>query len=361
MRILDRYIVREFMKPFGYSLAVFTTLMLISQLFEKMDLFITNQVDIKTIIMYLCYRIPFWLSQIAPVSTLLATLFCLNNLSKNNEFTAMKAGGLNLYRIFMPLIVIATLISIIAFLFNDIIIPRTTQKAQYIEMIKMHRKSSLFPMKLYNIIIYGSHRRIYNIRYFDGEKNIIDNVSMDEFDKEYTLLYQLHARSAVWDKDHWIFKDGVFREFDKSGKGILNEERFTSKIVPLDEKPEDFLHQKTQSYEMSFMELKEYINNFKKRGLPAHRQTIELYLKVAFPFTNLIMMLLGIPFAVVSKRSGKMVNFGIAVLVGFIYWGAIEIGHALGENKVLPPILAAWIANIVFGIISIGMITRVRK
>jgi lipopolysaccharide export LptBFGC system permease protein LptF len=108
--------------------------------------------------------------------------------------------------------------------------------------------------------------------------------------------------------------------------------------------------------------LKDYIIRLRKNGLPSNKEQVELGLKFSYPFANLVIMLMGIPFALWTKQSSKVMNFGTGMVIAFIFWGSIEVGHALGENKVLSPLLAAWLSNFFFGSIAAWLVVKkVRK
>ncbi len=361
MKIIDRYILKEYGQSFFFALGCFALVVLISQFFDKVDTFLNYKTPIAKIMIYLVYRLPFWVVQVMPVATLLATLFTLSNFQRNNELTALKASGVSLYRVIAPLLVFGLLVSLFTFTFNEQLASPLAYKAKLFEKNKIRHEEGLDYLKRDNVILFGEDRRIYNIRFYDGERNIMQDVLIDELDQHKALIRQLIARKGTWQDQRWVFTDGLSREFDERGN-ITKEEKFSQLERVFPEVPADFLREAKRSDEMNYSELKQYINRLRKSGIPANKEQVELGLKFAYPMANVIIMLLGIPFALMSKQAGKIMNFGSGMVIAFAFWGMIEVGHALGENKVLTPLLAAWFSNLLFGAAAVWLLVKkVRK
>ncbi len=213
----------------------------------------------------------------------------------------------------------------------------------------------------YNLIIAGQERRKYNIGFYNSQEEKMKDISIDQFSKSYTLQTQIYAQSGEYEKDRWIFYNGVIRNFEPESKKILKEEYFSRKAFLLPEKPKDFSQEPKKPEEMNSSELRSYISKLQTTGIPAWREKVQLHLKVAFPFSNLVMVFLGVPFAILNPRSGKIMGFSISFFTSFLYWGVMSLGQALGENKILLPFLGAWIANVLFVLLGIVLLWKVRK
>ncbi len=359
MFILSRYLIRQFLKPFLYSLLVFSAIIIVSELFERMDSFMRYKAPLLLALKYFMYRIPYWLVKVTPIATLLATLFSLGNLSHNNEITAMRAAGINLYRITIPFAIIALVITFVSFYINETLSPKMFFEANniYRQKIKKRKDCHL----TYNLTLAGQERRKYTIGEYNSKIKKMSNISVDQFSKNYTLQNQIYAQQGKYAKNSWIFYNGVIREFDIEGKKILDEEYFSKKHFYLPEKPEDFSHEQKKLEEMNSKELKKYILKLEKTGIPAHRELMQLHLNIAFPFSNLVMIFLGIPFAIINPRSGKIIGFSISFFTSFLYWGMLSLGTAMGENKIIHPLPAAWIANIFFISLGLFLLIKVKK
>lgn len=359
MFILSRYLIRQFLKPFLYSLLVFSAIIIVSELFERMDGFIRYKAPLLLALKYFLYRIPYWLVKVTPIATLLATLFSLGNLSHNNEITAMRAAGINLYRITIPFILVSLLITFVSFYLNETIAPEMFFRANNIYQKRIKKRKD-FHLS-HNLILAGQRRRKYSIGTYNSKMEKMSNISIDQFSKNYTLATQIYAQHGRYQKNSWVFYNGVVRKFDSQGKKILEEEYFSKKAFSLPEKPKDFSHEQKKLEEMNSKELKKYISKLENTGIPAYRERMQLQLNIAFPFSNLVMILLGIPFAIINPRSGKIMGFSISFFTSFLYWGLLSLGTAMGQNRILHPLPSAWIANIFFISLGIFLLIKVKK
>jgi len=359
MRILTRYILNEFLKPFLLGLVAFASLLIISELFVQLDKWINLKTPLLVGAEYLFWRTPEWLVQISPMAVLLATLFSLGGFAHHNELTAMKASGISLYRILLPLLVLCLFLVLGSLSFSELVVPYANQRVDYIYDVKvMHREIRNY-QKQENLIIAGEKGRMYTIKYLDGEKKLMEGISVDQFNKNFDLISQIYAKKAIWKGNYWIFYNGVFRQFGNGEGKSIKEEKFEERVFYLPERLDHFCRKQKKPGEMNYFELRNYIRKLVKNGIPAIREKVALYSKISFPFSCFIIMLVGIPFALETSKSGKVMGFALSIFICFLYWGMFSVGKAIGENRVLPPVLAAWFANIIFGILGIFLIWKV--
>ncbi|MFH1783636.1 MAG: LPS export ABC transporter permease LptG [bacterium] len=348
MRILDRYILKEFLKYFLGAIVTLLVIIIVADIFELMDVIFTNKVPILTASGYFVYQIPLWITQVSPVACLIGVLFSLGQIVKNNELTAMKASGMHLYRIVAPLIIFALFISFFFILINETVVPYTTSKAQRYRQEGIYLRPPDSKVTRENITLYGSNRQIYRIDGFNGKNNSMHGIFIDTFSKDSILKSTLYAKRALWKHGQWLFSEGVIRKFDKTGKNEISVEKFYEKSLFTGEIPGDFAKSERKPSEMNYRELKNYIKKLEDNGFKAHRAKVDLHMKLSFPFANFIILILGIPFALFGGHTKKALGVGIAIVVSFTYWGLMNIGHALGSNGKLTPLVAAWIVNILF-------------
>lgn len=362
MKILDKYVLKQYCLAFFFALGCFTIIVLVSQFFDRIDTFLNYKTPVSKILVYLAYRLPFWLVQVMPIATLLATLFCLSNFLRYNELTAMKAAGLSIYRILLPLFLFCLFLSAVTFFFNEFLASPLAYTAKLYEKHKIRHEEGLDYLKRQNFVYYVENERIYYIRFFDGENSSLSDVQLDELNEQKLLRRKIAARSSQWQDNHWVFKDGIIRTFAADGKTITGEEKFEQKVIAVPETPSDFQREDKKTNEMNYQELKKYIGRLRRSGIPFGKEQVEFHLRFSYPLANLVVMLLGIPFALWSRHANKIVNFGTGMIIAFIFWGMIEVGHALGENKILLPVLAAWLSNILFGTLGVWLLVKkVRK
>lgn len=357
MRILDRYLIREFLRPFIFCLLIFTALIFIAQFFEELDHI--QHLGWGVMIHYFLYRTPFFLAQFAPVAVLLAGLWTLGNLSKNYELIAMKAGGISFRRVLIPMLVLALVISFLVLILNESIIPPLNMKVKRFEQVKMDERPEYERKE--NVAFYSpDHQYLFYMRTFDGEKSQMFQIQILTRRPDGTLAKRIDAQKGLYNDGGWYFIEGIERKFDRSGENILKEEGFKERYLPLEVKPSDFSREIQKPEELNFFQLARYILQSRRSGYDVRKYLVDLHLKIASPFACLIVLLLGTPLAVLSPRSGRLLSFGIAIFIGFLYWGGISVGRSLGRAGILTPFLAAWVANLLFVGLGLYLLRRAR-
>jgi len=357
MNIISKYVGKEFLKLFLLSLLSLITIFIIIDFFEKTRIFTRHHASFSLMLLYFIYKIPAISIQMTPMSVLLATILSLGILSRNNELIAMRANGVKLYNVIIPIVVISLFISIFSIIFNEYILPYTNKKALYIIDVKVEKKPQLGFFKN-NKIWYHGDNFIYNIQLFDTYNNILYGVTIYYFDNKFKLIKRIDAKDAVWKNGKWRFEHIMIRKFTDN---IMEERYYLERIIPLKETPETFKVIEKNTEDMSYKELKRYIKKIKKEGYDATRYLVDLYSKTSLPFVGFIMSFLGIPFALkVGKEGGIPLGIGMSIVIGFIYWAVFSFCLSLGRASVLPPILSVWFANFVFGLTALYMVLSVR-
>jgi lipopolysaccharide export system permease protein len=309
--------------------------------------------------MYFLMRLPYLFVLTSPVVVLLSGLFLMNNLSKYSESVAIRSAGISIFRMVLPLFWFGFLFSIFILFFGEIILPKAQilQQKIYVEKIK-HQKVEDKKMRSH-IYYLGKNNNLYYIGFFDGYRNILKTIDITAFDPNRgTILRKITATEAIWEDGKWHFQNCYVRNF-KNGKPISVEHFKTKIIEEVDVTPLDFVKSAKKPMSMNFFELKEYINRLKKIGENYSRELVELNLKISFPFANLIIMLFSVPLVSTSARSrGRGIIFGLGILVCFLFLSALRISQSLGYNGILSPMLAAWLPNIIFGLIGIYFVVK---
>jgi lipopolysaccharide export system permease protein len=356
MPILLRYISREFLKVFILSLSSFIAIYLVVDAFQGIRMIMEYSPALSLIAKLYLLKIPKIVSLTIPVAVLLSTLLTLGLLSRNSEITAMKSSGVSLYLIVTPILAISLLISALSFLSNEYVVPYTNMEARFTEKVGIRKKSMKTFFKQ-NKIWYRSEDAIYNIRLFDPDTNTMRGITIYSMGEGFGLLKRVEAREARWNGKGWRFYDCREDIFDN---GTITTNRYKELEVKLPESPEALRAEEREAEEMGFWELRGYIKRLRNEGYDPLRFIVDLHSKVSSPFTSLIMALLGIPFALKGGRSsGLAFGVGVSVVVGFGYWLIMSFAISLGRVGALPPILAAWGANIVFGSVATIMIMKV--
>lgn len=359
-RVLHRYVIREYLKIFSLSLSSLLLIYVIVLFFQKVDLFVKYEAPFHLIFLYLLYKIPEVIFQwTLPYGVLLATLLTLGTLSRHSEITAMKAGGVSLYRITLPLFFIVLFISLCSFLGNEYLVPLTNHKTRYLLSVQLRKEPPASFFKNYKIW-YRSDHHIFNIQLLDPKKKALKGVTLYEFDDRFRCLQRIDASEVKWINGKWKFYDGSVRDFDEEGS--IQTTPFRELEVSLAENWESFEGIERQSREMSYTDLRTYIQRIQAAGYDSTRYLVELYAKLSYPFLNLIMILIGVPFALKTGRSGGVaLSIGISVLIGFAYGVTFYVFLSFGKSGVLSPFLSAWIPTLLFGLAGIFTLMSIRQ
>jgi lipopolysaccharide export system permease protein len=359
-RILHRYVVREYLRIFSLSLSSLILIYVVVMFFQKMDLFIKHQAPFHLIFEYLLYKIPEVTFQwTLPYAVLLATLLTLGTLSRHSEITAMKANGISLYRITFPLLLLTLIVSFFSFLGNEYLVPFTNQRTHYLLSVKVRKEPPSSFFKNYKIWYHSDHR-IFNIQLLDPKKKVLKGLTLYEFNNHFRCTQRIDAREAKWIDGSWRFYDGTMRDFDESGS--IRMTRFKEMEFPLPENWESFQTIERQSREMSYSELRTYIQKIQSAGYDATRYLVDLHSKYSYPLLNLIMVLIGVPFALKTGRSGGVaLSIGISVMIGFAYGVTFYVFLSFGKSGILSPFLSSWIPTFLFGLAGIFTLMSVRQ
>jgi len=359
-RILHRYVIREYLKIFALSLSSLILIYIVVLFFQKMNLFNRFQAPFYLMFEYLLYKLPDATFQwTIPYAALLSTLLTLGTFSRYSEITAFKAGGISLYRITLPLIFIVLVISFLSFLGNDYVVPFTNQRTRYLLDVKVRKEPPASFFKNYKIW-YRSDHRIFNIQLLDPKQKALKGLTLYEFDDQFRCIRRVDANEARWVDKKWRFYEGAVRQFDASGS--VRTTPFEAMDFPMKEDWESFQNSESDSDEMNYAELRTYIQKIQASGYDASRYLVDLYSKLSYPLLNVIMVLIGIPFALKTGRSGGVaLSIGVSIMIGFIYGIVFYVFISFGKSGVLPPILACWIPTLLFSLAGIFTLMSLRQ
>jgi lipopolysaccharide export system permease protein len=361
MKIFDLYITRQFIVTAAFAMVAIIMIFVVIDMMETLDDFIDGNADIFLVLKYYFYFMPEIIKLMIPVSMLLSALFTTGKYSALNEMTAMKASGLSLYRYMAPLLVISFMVSIVSIYFNGWVVPYTNKQKYALARTYLHKY--LTHISKSNIYIQDSETRIISIGDFDDVHNIASNVTVEDFNNTDLTIVQARyqAKQMVWDEANksWSLMNGNFRRFNGDKEYL---ETFTIlNIGRLNFIPADIAKKMQRPDEMDYYDLKTFIDHQKSAGYDVARWEVDFYSKISFPFASFIVVLFGVPFSSIKRRSGVGVEFGIAVGVSFLYMIFLKISQAFGYNGDLNPLFTAWLANIIFLGAGIWNLYRVPK
>jgi LPS export ABC transporter permease LptG/LPS export ABC transporter permease LptF len=350
-QILDDYILREFVIYIGLVLAAFLMLTVVFTFFEIFKDILRNAIGWGTVGEYLLSVLPSMVYLMTPMSVLIAVLVTFGLLSRSNEITAMKATGISIYRAILPVLIVAGLLATSLFFFDQLYLPRFNRRQEtlYNRIKGKPAQTYLRPDRKW---IFGEHSNIYYYEFYDPDRNRFGNLSAFEFDPStFQITKRIFATNAHWEPDlgKWVFEQGWVREF--RGDAIADYRKFdVNTFSELNEPPTYFKKQVKQSSEMDYDELQRYINDLQQSGFEVVRLKVQLHKKLAFPIITFVMAVLAIPFSLAAGRRGALTGVATAVGIAVFYWVSSGVFEAMGNVSYLPPALAAWAPDLLFGL-----------
>ena len=355
-RILDEYVVREFLNTFFLVLAGFVSLMLIFTFFDLVGDILRNHIPMYMVGDYLVNLTPSMLYLIAPLAVLIAVLVTFGVLNRNSELIAMKATGISLYRLVIPIFSISAILSVTLFMFDEYYLPQANRKAEAIRNIikGLPPQTVLHPE---NNWIFGQPRpgepgRIFYYQFFDNDHNEFANISIFEFDPStFALSRRIFASRAAWDPaiGSWRFVNGWQRDIAGANVNEYREFKQTS-FAEIHENPSHFNKESPQAQEMNFGQLERYIGDLSQSGFDTKRLRVALWHKLAYPLIAIVMAVLAIPFALSMGRRGSLTGIAVAIAVALTYFVVDGLFGAMGNVNYLPAALAAWSPDVLFGL-----------
>jgi lipopolysaccharide export system permease protein len=321
-------------------------LYIIVEFFNKADNFMEAGLPISRLLRYLQLRLPQIITQITPVGILLAILIAFGLMNRNYEIIALKSGGVSVYYLLRPVLTIAVFLSILLFCLSEIIVPITISKANKIWLMEVKNKPTM-TSKQKNIWIKG-HRAIYFIQYFNPQNRSISGVILNFFDNEFKLAKRVDANRGLYVKDKWVFYDSMEQVLERETE-IYSVQFHAQKVEDVDFLPEDLMRAFKKSEEMNIAELFRYIQEVESEGYDATTFRVDFHARFAYPVLTIIVCIMGIGIAVKRKsREGPSVSIAFGALLVFVYWVFHSFCLSLGYGGMLPPVISAWISNLIF-------------
>ncbi len=360
MRLLDRYILSEFVKALLFSLLAFVLIFILVDVFEKLDFLIDHRVTVPLAGLYYLYQVPFIVVLVMPVAMLLASMAATGTFARHNELISMKGAGVHLYRIFLPLFLLGLGVSLATLAVGETLIPATNRLKGELERRRIRQEAQIDRSVRHRFLYDGAQGRQFYIKRMDASRGEMDSLSLLQLDPGHNIVLRIDAGRGVWSGGRWVLSGVIRRRFFPDG----SEQADSLATLVLDDCPEtpaDFVEEELLPDEMGFFELRRYIDRVRRSGGDVRRPVVDLNLKLSFPFANLIILLFGLPLMANARRSGAALTFAVSMLICFAFWGILQTGRALGHGGSLSPLLAAWLPNLVFGAVGAVLLHRAPK
>jgi LPS export ABC transporter permease LptG len=358
MKRIDLYLLKSFLfSLIVVTVAVGLTIIVINVVEELQD-FIDHQVPPLSILEYYFYFGGWVIKSFLPMFILLATLFSVSMLARRNEILAMKFSGISLYRVTLPFFVIATMLALGHVYYNEYLYPPANRRRLEIKEFTIEKRSKQALTHVSNIYRQIQPGYFYTIASFNIDRQLGNNLKV--YKTEQNRLSQIITAAEVSYQDHqWVAREGVVRTFESTRESYTEFAEMT--LPDIKDKPEDFAKRIGKPEDMGYEELKSYIDLMKRTGGPYLQESIDLDMKLSYPLTSIIVVLISIPFASNPRRGGIAVSIAAGAIISLIYFVLFRVLQSAGYNEKIPKLLAVWGVNALFFIIGFTALIKSKK
>jgi len=357
MTVIDKYVSREIIKFCAIVLIAALGLYLVVDFFRRIDNFLEAGLSLSRARVYFQLKLPEMIVEITPFSILLGVLIPLGLMKKNNEILALKSSGVNIYYLLRPALIIGLASTVFMFLLSELVVNITLSKANNIWWTEV-KKKSVIKVKQKDLWIKGN-RSIYNIAYYNPQTKMMFKIALNYLDKDFRLIKRIDAREAAFRQGRWVFFDVIEQRLDPQD-GSYRVSSFKERVEPVDFLPDDLMRVVKNPEEMNVKQLYTFIRDAESEGYDTTIYWVDFFNKFAYPFVCLIMSIIATGVAAMG-RSQK--NFFVSVAAGlvmvFFYWVFHSFCLSLGYGGRLPPLLAAWLSNLLFSLLALFILLNV--
>ena len=359
MKIIDKYMLKQYLIPFGYLVGAFSLLYIVLDLFDRFSDFMEAKAAASDILLYYGYYlfkvngfVPF-IVVVLPITLLLATLYTLTMFARHNELTAMCASGVSLRRLMLPLMAVGLCASLFGAVVQETLGPQATRWiADYTKQVLKHSSDSSFIIKDY-LYHSGTAHRQWRIKELDQRvPTKLKGVKVTHERPDGSLEKEITAETAEWLDGAWWFYEMQRRDYDEKSDPVGMQTPPSEKPVEMaeyDERPDDFINELQDTDFLSTMDMVRSIQNRPNvSGRWLARRLVDIHSRLAMPWSCLVLILLGLPATAGGARRPAMrsVVFGVVALFGFYF--LVNLGMILGKREIIAPWLAGWLPNLTF-------------
>jgi lipopolysaccharide export system permease protein len=350
---VDRFLVMRFMEPFIFSLGAFTAVFMLGDFFDRFDELVQYQGLNWLGLEYFLLKLPLIISQLLPIACLVGVLMSFALLNRSGEVLAFQGLGISRLEMAAPVLVVALLISLFDFGFSETVVPVTTRQARYLYTVEIKKRveEGIFAFRR---LWLRSRDGFLSVDRFDGRPPArLYGITFLHLGLDHNLVDVHKADGAIWDGHQWHISNAhILRIGDKGSVSALGESTF-----PIQFRPADFILVRQDPEEFSLSELNHYIRSLKRKGLAPGSYVVDRDLKFAMPLACLIMVALGVALSIdpLPRHQTLGRSFGLGIVIGFGYWVILGFTSSFGHSGVIPPWLAAWLPNAIFGTLAVSL------
>ncbi|WP_308548026.1 LptF/LptG family permease [uncultured Selenomonas sp.] len=362
VRILDKYIFREVCKAFLFGICAFSAVFIGSGTLFKIAKYITDYgASLSAVVKVFVFGLPNVIMWTFPMSMLLATLLTFGRLSSSSEITAMKSCGIGFFRIAMPAILLGFLVSIVAILFNEHVVPWANTAYRNVVYYEIQGNSGAKSQDhiILKDIKDGQIQRLLYARRYDADSQSLQSITLQEFDGAGKVSHVENAEYAEFTGKEWVMHNGML--YDISDGESEHTLRFNTQVLPINASPRQIVREQKNPEELTMKELKAQIRIMKTQYVDTSKLETELYQRITVPMASLIFALVGVPLGLQPTRNSSSAGFAMSVIIIFFYYALMTMANAIGRSGALSPMLAVWIPNVVGLIAGLFLIRKASR
>lgn len=349
---LDWYIIKKFIGTYFFAIAMIISISIVFDVNENLTKFTQYHAPLKAIVFdYYLNFIPYFANLFSPLFVFIAVIFFTSKLASNSEIIAMLAAGVSFKRLMRPYMISCVMLSALSFYLAAYVIPHGTVVKQNFESMYKNKKKNT---SADNVMLQVGKGVIAYIQHYDNSLKKGYGFSLDRFENK-KLVSHMTAMEVQYDtisesKYHWTASNWKVRELRGLREHITNGMR---KDTIIQMEPTDLVYSKGQQETFTSPELKEYISKQVDRGSSNVVQyQVEYYKRIASSFASFILTTIGVSLSSRKRKGGmgRYLGIGLALSFGYIMLQTVSSTFAINANT--PPLLAAWIPNIIFAVVA---------
>ncbi|MGH7468508.1 MAG: LptF/LptG family permease [Longimicrobiales bacterium] len=354
IRILDRYVAREFTRLFLLFAVAAPLLFVLGDLTDNLDRYMDRSITPEAVALSYVYHFPLFVLYSFPIASLIGTVFTVNNMTRHSELSAAKAGGISFWRLLAPLPILGVLLTLVALGLSELVPITTRMRTRLLE------RGGNENFARTDFVYLGQDGYVFAIRRIDLEGQVITGLVVEREGDEPSIpsLY-VKAQDAVYDSVRgWTARHGTLRLLYGEEERHFEFRELISRRFQ--ETPQQLLAQPKDTDEMRYRELSQFIETKIRSGSSPLELMVERAQKIAIPVATLIIVLFGAPLANSTQRGGPAYGIGISLGITIVYLMLFRIFGAAGSTGTLDPNLAAWLPNGLVFLAAMALTLRVK-
>ena len=357
MSLVHRSLLQTFLRILALTLVGALVLFTLVDLLDNIGSFLDNQATLSMVLRYYMYKIVWIVDLVLPIAMLMATLFTVGTMARYNELTALFAAGRSLVQVTQPLLALAVVMSMFSFAWREYVLPEANIARTQVWEVEIHKRAERIRPTT-NIALTGGDGRIYFARTFNPQTLTLTGLRVVTT-KSAQVVERLDASRAIWAGRYWLLYDGSRRDFAHEEETVTPFDVLPATSLAIT--PESFEAARVRPEDMNIGQLQRHIDMVRKSGGDVTDSAVDVQFLLAWPVVHIIVVFLGILLASGPRKTTIASGFGWTVLISFGYYLSMNFGRALGHNGTLPPVVAGWAGNGLYGLIGWGLWMRARR